>query len=94
MNNLESIGEFLNESAKKIRARPSNMDLRLHALSLEIAAVYRAFHEDDGATYQRELCDDMLTAFRCIRRAISVNPSSEKRWGSHAAYNAMQGLTE
>jgi hypothetical protein len=84
------LSQFMNDAMEKVNARPSNLDLRLHALSLQVAAIYREFHE--MPTRNDTVCEDLLTAFRNIRRGISVDPCTGKRWGSNAAYCAMQGL--
>jgi len=70
--------------------KPTQNDLRAHALSLEIAAYYRTLHEDIQ-TRSDEVREDLLMAFRCIRRGIGIDPNTNKRWGSHSAYLAMQG---
>lgn len=71
--------------------RPNTRDLRLHALSLEIAAIHREFHEMEER--DQTACDELLTAFRLIRHRISTK-SDGKRWGHYSAYLAMQGLAE
>lgn len=75
--------------------KPTQNDLRAHALSLEIAALYRTVHESRRPTGEDDdICDDLLMAFRCVRRGIGTDPNTGKRWGSHSAYLAMQGLTD
>ena len=76
------------ELAPIIPMRPSNRDLRLHALSLQIAAIYREFDLlNDG----KEACDDILHAYLNIRRHIGKDANGD-RWGSKSAYQAMKGL--
>lgn len=71
--------------------RPSNRDLRLHALSLQVATAYRELYEatleDHG---NLEAANELLDAFRAVRRPIGIGPDG-KRWGHHAASRAMQG---
>ena len=72
--------------------KPTQNDLRAHALSLEIAALYRTLHESNGPIGTNdEACEDLLMAFRCVRRGIGIDPNTNKRCGSHSAYLAMQG---
>ena len=70
---------------------PSDSDRRLHALSLMVAAEYRALHQNENRN--DVACDDMLMAFRCIRRHMNKDDKG-KTLGSHSAYLAMQGLAE
>lgn len=79
------------ELAPVIPMRPSNRDLRLHSLSLQVAAAYRELYE---ATLQDhgnlEAANELLDAFRAVRRPIGIGPDG-KRWGHEAAHRAMQG---
>ena len=75
----------------KILKFPSDDDRRKHALSLMVAAEYRVEHQKENR--DDEACDDMLMAFRCIRRHMEKNENG-KTFGSHSAYLAMQGLAE
>lgn len=77
---------------KLVPNRPSIRDLQLHALSLQVAAMYRSIHIESNGTESQAL-DDLLTAFRSIRRHISYE-NDDCRYGSHAAYLAMQGQIE
>jgi hypothetical protein len=56
-----------------------------------VAAEYRALHQNENRN--DEVCDDMLMAFRCIRRHMNKGDNG-KTLGSHSAYLAMQGLAE
>lgn len=69
--------------------RPTVRDLQLHALSLQVAAMYRSIHIESNGTNIQAL-DDLLAAYRSIRRHISYE-NDDCRYGSHAAFLAMQG---
>ncbi len=77
---------------KLVPNRPSVLDMQLHALSLQVAALYRELHI--GNYPERVDCkNDLLEAYRHIRRGIAFENDSF-RWGSHSAYQAMQGMIE
>lgn len=78
----------LTVDAPIILMRPSNRDLRLHALSLQVAGAYRELYEAGDI----EAANEILDAFRAVRRPIGINPANGKRWGSEAAFKAMQGI--
>jgi hypothetical protein len=69
--------------------RPTVRDLQLHALSLQVAAMYRSIHIESNGTESQAL-DDLLAAYRSIRRHINYE-NDDCRYGSHAAFLAMQG---
>jgi len=71
---------------------PSDSDRRLHALSLMVAAEYQAEHRS-GPIRNDNKCEDLLMAFRCIRRHINAVDDG-CRFGAHSAYLAMQGRAE
>lgn len=68
---------------------PTPLDRRLHILSLQVANLFYELRE----MTPQQLTDDLLFAYRCIRRHISNEPAGN-RFGSHAAYQAMRGLIE
>lgn len=72
---------------------PSQLDISLHALSLQIAAVYHiAAAPDAPATAESEdnILDDIIIAYRSIRRHINKGANG-KRFGHDAAHRMMQG---
>lgn len=68
-------------------SKPSQTDLILHALSLQIAATY---HIVTSATYDDDAPDDIKLAYRSIRRHISKGDDG-KRYGANEAHRMMQG---
>lgn len=73
--------------------QPSQLDITLHALSLQIAAVYRMAkgNPDNMPLFDLEdRLDDIILAYRSIRRHISKG-KDEKRFGAEAAHKMMQG---
>jgi hypothetical protein len=66
---------------------PSKNDLMLHALSLQIAAAWHHLNAELGSSIE---CDDLLAAFRSVRRPIQLDDDG-KRFGARIAYQAMQG---
>jgi hypothetical protein len=72
---------------------PSQSDITLHALSLQIAAAYHLVAVGDFGpvlTDNDEALVDILTAYRCIRRHISKGVDG-KRYGAESAHKMMQG---
>lgn len=73
--------------------QPSQLDITLHALSLQIAAVYRMAkgNPDNMPLFDLEdRLDDIILAYRSIRRHISKMDNG-KRYGSNDAHRMMQG---
>lgn len=66
---------------------PSQLDITLHALSLQIAAAY---HLATSGPFNEDLPDDIITAYRSIRRHITKGPDG-KRYGAESAHKMMQG---
>ena len=64
--------------------RPSQLDITLHALSLQIAAAYRMAGDNE------DTLDDIILAYRAIRRHISKGDDG-KRYGANDAHRMMQG---
>jgi hypothetical protein len=72
---------------------PNRYDMLLHSLSLQIAAVYHnthEVHENAGFEERGEMHDDIITAYRCIRRHIRKGEDG-KRFGAAEAHKMMQG---
>ena len=61
------------------------MDNHLHDISLEIAKAYKEYY----AKGEMQIANELLTAYRNIRRHIS-KAENGKRHGSRIAYEAMQ----
>jgi hypothetical protein len=79
--------------ADEIPLRPSQLDLRLHAASMVVGQLYsEAYYtaSQTGATKDLVIADDLLIAFRCIRRHISLN-SQGNRWGHASAHAICKG---
>jgi len=73
---------------------PTVHDLTLHALSLQIAAAYHSTYEMRQRMTQeeaKEMADDLITAYRSIRRYIA-KASDGKRHGAAQAHAMMQGM--
>ncbi len=66
---------------------PSQSDITLHALSLQIAAAYTQL---DMAAMDDEALQDIILAYRSIRRHISKSDDG-KRYGANDAHRMMQG---
>ena len=67
--------------------KPTLSDRILHALSLQIAVAYTQL---DMAAMDDEALQDIILAYRSIRRHISKG-KDEKRYGAEAAHKMMQG---
>lgn len=61
------------------------MDNHLHRISLDIAIAFKEYY----AKGEEEIANELLTAYRNIRRHIS-KAENGKRHGSRIAYEAMQ----
>lgn len=60
-------------------------DTVLHTLSLQVAVVYKSLYNESLEVDDPELnmtCDDLLTAYKNIRRSIRKDPGTNKRFGS------------
>lgn len=55
----------------------------LHSISLTIATL--------AADCEGEEQEDLIMAYRCIRRHIGVNPNTGKRFGAPEAHNMLMG---
>lgn len=67
---------------------PTIADMLLHSLSLQIATAYHVAREIPLTT---EAKDDLIMAFRNVRRHINKDEDGD-RFGSFSAFQAMQGL--
>lgn len=67
--------------------KPTLSDQILHALSLQIAVAY---HQLNATAMDDESLQDIILAYRSIRRHISKG-KDEKRFGAEAAHKMMQG---
>ena len=61
------------------------MDAFLHSISLDICEAFKYYYE----TNDKQIANELLTAYRNIRRQISKGTDG-KRVGSRQAYEAMQ----
>ena len=68
-------------------SKPSKRDMLLHSISLQVAAIFHTINKEDMT---EELSDDLITAYRCLRRHITIAPDG-KRYGATEGYRAMQG---
>ena len=78
--------------------KSSFSDRLLHGLSMQIAALMSdplSLSMDEGADTvtleSNEEWQDLLTAYRCLRRHISINPDTGKRYGAEEASRMMKG---
>ena len=69
-------------------SKPNLLDLALHDASLAIARAYVGAYNTN--TTDITVLDDLMVAFRNVRRHISKNEDGN-RYGAHAAHRAMQG---
>lgn len=72
--------------------KPNVVDMMLHSISLQIVACYKAVEQETTLTTieaENDPLDDLVMAFRCVRRHISVGEDG-KRFGSRAAFNALK----
>jgi hypothetical protein len=80
---------------EKIPDRPSQLDLRLHAASMVVGQLYSEIYhicqESETSPILDKMATDLLTAFRCLRRHISLNPQGN-RWGHAAAHSICRGI--
>ena len=67
---------------------PTLLDLVLHDTSLAIAKAYVGAYNNPGTDIT--VLDDLMTAFRNVRRHISKDADGN-RYGSNVAHRAMQG---
>lgn len=67
--------------------KPTLSDQILHALSLQIAVAY---HQLNMTAMDDESLQDIILAYRSIRRHISKG-KDEKRFGANEAHRMMQG---
>lgn len=68
---------------------PTKNDLKLHAISLMIADVFNEAYNDQD-TEDSSMSEDLLMAFRCVRRHITKGQDG-KRYGSSEAFQMMKG---
>lgn len=61
------------------------MDAFLHSISLDICEAFKYYYE----TNDKQIANELLTAYRNIRRQISKGKDG-KRHGARQAYEAMQ----
>lgn len=64
------------------------LDITLHHLSIELGRVFRSSYYDLGA--DSPVTSDLLTAYRNVRRHISMSKNG-KRYGHNEADAIMQG---
>lgn len=76
---------------------PNLLDITLHSISLQLAAVYTSVynewkeHQTNTEEKRREKrdlkfnVDNLLEAYRATRRPIRTNPDTGKRYGSEEA---------
>lgn len=72
-----------------VKEKSDFSDRILHSVSMQIAALLsdsEPQNEED-----REEWDDLLMAYRCIRRHIKVNPNTGKRYGAEQASKMISG---
>lgn len=74
---------------------PTNKDRLLHALSLQIAATYHAIGGEapslEHYMLEEDMYDDLITAYRCVRRHIAKIEEDGKRFGACSAHRMMHG---
>jgi hypothetical protein len=70
--------------------QPSQPDMILHALSLQIAATYHSLNRISLPSMDDEALQDIILAYRSIRRHIGKGKDG-KRFGSNEAHRMMQG---
>jgi len=68
-------------------SKPSKRDMLLHSVSLQVAAIFHTISVEDMS---EDIKDDLITAYRCLRRHITIAPDG-KRYGATEGYRAMQG---
>lgn len=62
-------------------------DRLLHSVSLILASLVA----DLSAKDSEDELEDLITAYRCVRRRIKVNPITGKRFGAEHANKMIQG---
>ncbi len=67
---------------------PTLLDIALHDASLSIAKAYVGAY--NNSTTDITVLDDLMTAFRNVRRHINKDADGN-RYGSNVAHRAMQG---
>jgi hypothetical protein len=71
----------------------TDFDLALHATSLSVATLFLgSFAKDkkEGLAFESQRTTELMEAYRSIRRQISVNPVSGKRYGAAVANEIMK----
>tara|TARA_R110002094_G_scaffold104568_1_gene103887 strand:+ start:1064 stop:1345 length:282 start_codon:yes stop_codon:yes gene_type:complete len=77
-----------------MNAPPINdFDLALHAASLTVGTLFlRSFAQDkeEGLAFESQRTTEIMESYRNLRRHISVNPDSGKRYGATVANEIMK----
>ena len=71
----------------------TDFDLALHATSLNVATLFLgsfAKDKEEGLAFESQRTSELMEAYRSIRRQITVNPESGKRYGAAVANAVMK----